>query len=299
MTILTHEPAPDELLCVVGPTASGKTELAIEICEQLGGEVISADSVQIYRHFDLGSGKPTTEQRARAVHHLVDVHDPRDPLDAARFAAMAQDKIAQVRGAGRVPIVCGGTFMWVRAIVYGLARAPAADAQLRQSLRRQALQLGVEALHARLAAVDPATAARLSVRDLVRIERALEVWELTGRTLSELHAEHQAQPPRHNARFLAVRWEREQLDRRIELRAEQWLANGWIDEVARLWEQGFGETRPMGSVGYRQVSDYVQGRLSRDALSLAVIRATRVFARRQRTWLRDVPTTWIDPTGLR
>lgn len=299
MTILPFEPEPDELVCVVGPTASGKTELAIRICEEIGGEIIGADSVQIYRHFDIGSGKPTAEEQGRARHHLVDVQDPRDPLDAARFAGMADATVAEVRSRGRVPIVCGGAFLWVKALVWGLARAPAADEQVRLSIRRDAERLGVAAVHARLAEVDPQTAGRLSPNDLVRIERALEVWELTGQTLSALHAEHRAQPPRHRARFVAVRWKREELDERISLRAQGWLEGGWIDEVKRLVEMGLGETRPMGSVGYRQVREHVEGRLSREDLHVQIERATRIFARRQRTWVRDVPTSWIDPTWLR
>lgn len=299
MSIPGIEPSPGELLCVVGPTATGKTQLAIRLCEQLGGEVINADSVQIYEHFDVGSGKPTAQELSRAQHHLVGVQDPRVPLDAARFASMADEAIGRVRARGRVPVVCGGTFLWVRALVFGLAQAPKTAPEVRSRLRQEAERSGVEALHARLAAVDPATALRLGPRDLVRIERALEVWELTGRPLSQLHAEHQQRPPRHAARFVSVKWPRELVDRRIEERASGWLAGGWIEEVVRLLAMGLRDTRPMASVGYRQVLEHVEGKLGAAELPGAIVRATRVFARRQRTWLREIPTCWIDPIWLR
>lgn len=298
MRLLPFDVSSDELVCVVGPTASGKTELAIRLCEQLGGEVVSADSVQIYRWFDVGSGKPTAAERARAVHHLVDVQDPLEPLDASRYAQMAEEAIAQVRSRGRVPIVCGGTFLWVRALVLGLSGAPGADEGLREGLRREAAERGTAFLHERLRRVDPATAGRISPNDLVRIERALEVWELTGRPLSEWHAEHQRREPRHRARYVAMRWDRAQEDRRIEQRARAWVEGGWIEEVRSLMDRGMGDSRPMGSVGYREVREHVQGRLLREELVERVVRSTRVYARRQRTWIREVPLAWIDPTSL-
>lgn len=295
MKVMGLELFSDELLCVVGPTASGKTELAIRVCEQVGGEVISADSVQIYRHFDIGSGKPTAQELARAPHHLVGVQDPREPLDAARFAQLAEQAIGGVRARGKVPVVCGGAFLWVRALVQGLAKAPGASPELRAAIRAQAASCGVKALHAELAAVDPVTASRLSPNDLVRVERALEVFTLTGKPLSAWHSEHRQQPAVHKARMVGVRRSREELDARIAGRVEGWLQGGWIEEVVGLVDRGMGGTRAMGSVGYRQVLDHVEGRLGREQLAASIVRATRLFVRRQRTWLRDVPVTWIDP----
>lgn len=285
----------DDLLCVVGPTASDKTSLAIRICEEAGGEVVGADSVQIYRHFDIGSGKPTARERERARHHLVDVTEATDPWEAAKWAAEAERVIEDIRARGRIPVVCGGTYLWIRALVLGLADAPAASPELRNRLTLEATQLGREALHDRLARVDPEIAARLSPNDFVRVQRALEVFELTGRRLSDLHKEHQARPPRHRARLVGVRWSPAELEARIAIRAETWLELGWIDEVRRLIALGFRDTRPMMSVGYRQVLDYIEGRVGRDDLAAAVTRATKVFARRQRTWLRDAPVVWVDP----
>lgn len=277
----------------MGPTASGKTELAIELCEAYGGEVISADSVQIYEGFDIGSGKPTALERSRARHHLIDAVRPTDPIDASRFAAMADLAIEDVRSRGRVPIVCGGTFLWVKALLYGLAPSPPADPELRRAHAEVAAREGRAALHARLRQVDPGAAARLGPNDFVRVSRALEVFEITGRTQTSWHAEHGFREPRHPARLLGCHREREELDQRIEARTRSWLEAGWIEEVERLKEEGFAQTRPMGSVGYRQVLAYVEGALPKAELAAAVVRATRTFVRRQRTWLRDQPVTWV------
>lgn len=178
----------DELLCVVGPTASQKTELAIRICERVDGEVISADSVQIYEGFDIGSGKPSTEQLQRVAHHLIGTASALEPVDAAHFALEAQRLVDEIRSRGRVPVVCGGTFMWVRALVYGLASAPKGDACVREALDQRMHEHGSRAMHQQLAKVDPVTASRLHPHDWVRIQRALEVFELTGKPLSQWHA---------------------------------------------------------------------------------------------------------------
>jgi tRNA dimethylallyltransferase len=287
-----EKPTPDELLVVVGPTASGKTELAIRLAETFGGEIIGADSVQIYRAFDIGSGKPTEGERARAPHHLIDVVDPLHPVDAQVFADMAERAIADVRARGRVPVVCGGTFLWVKALVWGLAPAPPADRAIRARHAAIAEAEGRAALHARLAQVDPEAAQRLAPNDFVRVSRALEVFELSGKPQSQWFAEHGFRGERHRARFVGVRRPREELEERIRGRARAWLAEGWIEEVQTLLARGYGEARAMASVGYRQVRDYLEGTLAREVLEDAIVRATRVFARRQRTWLRDQPVGW-------
>jgi tRNA dimethylallyltransferase len=291
-------PAEGEVLVVVGPTASGKTRLALGLAEAFGGEVIGADSVQIYRRFDAGSGKPTAAERARAPHHLVDVADAGEPFDAARFAALAEATLAEVRARGKVPIVCGGTFLWVKALLFGLAEGAPSSPEVRARHRDEAGRAGRAALHERLAAVDPASAARLAPNDFVRVSRALEVFELTGRRLSELQAAHGFRAPRHRARLVGVGWPRDELDARIGARTRAFLAQGWVDEVRALDAEGFGGTRPMQSVGYRQVLAHVRGELPFGELAPAVDRATRVFVRRQRTWLRDQPVRWLPPSAL-
>ncbi|HQB42476.1 MAG TPA: tRNA (adenosine(37)-N6)-dimethylallyltransferase MiaA [Polyangiaceae bacterium] len=283
------------LLCVVGPTASQKTALAIRLCEQWDGEVIGADSVQIYQHFDIGSGKPTARELAQAAHHLVGIVDPREPVDAARYAQLAEASIRDVRARGKVPIVCGGTFLWVRSLVYGLAPAPPASPIVRKKLDKEREQWGDAAMHARLQQVDPITARRLNPRDWVRVQRALEVFDLSGRPLSEFHQEHQRQAPRYQPRFVGIRWTPAELETRIRHRVRSWLASGWIEEVESLIARGYRHTRPMASVGYRQIVDVLEGRESHEQLLDQIVRATKVFARRQRTWLREVDVQWLDP----
>ncbi len=278
---------------IVGPTASGKTELAVRLAERWGGEIVSADSVQIYRHFDVGSGKPTPDELARAPHHLVGALDPLAAVDAATFAEMAGAAIADVRARGRVPIVCGGTFLWVRALVHGLAESPPADEAIRAAHRARAEIEGRAALHRELAEIDPASAAELSPNDLVRVSRALEVFALSGVRRSEWHARHAFRTRRFEARLYGVAREREEIDRRIRARVSGWLAQGWIDEVEALRQRGYADARAMGSVGYRQVCAHLDGELARGDLEDAIVRATRIFVRRQRTWLRDEPVDYV------
>jgi tRNA dimethylallyltransferase len=295
--LLRAPPPPGELVVVVGPTASGKTELAIRLAEALGGEVVGADSVQVYRGFDLGSGKPTAAERARAPHHLVDVFDPLEAVDAQRFATLADEAIAGIRARGRVPVVCGGTYLWVKALVEGLAPAPPADPAIRARHQAIADAEGRAALHARLAAVDPEAARRLAPNDLVRVSRALEVLELSGKTQTAFFAEHGFREKRHAARLVGVARERDELDRRIAARTAAWLREGFVEEVERLVAAGYGEARAMGSVGYRQVKEHLDGAIPRAELETAIVRATRTFVRRQRTWLRDEPVTWVRLEG--
>jgi len=284
---------PERLLAIVGPTASGKTALAVAVAERLGGEIVSADSVQVYGGFDIGSGKPGAEELARAPHHLLGTHGPLDPIDAASWAELAGRAIEDVRARGRVPIVCGGTFLWVKALLFGLAEAPAASPEVRDRLRALAEREGRPALHARLREVDPVLAQRLHPNDLVRVSRALEVWEVTGRPLSAWQGEHAFARVRYPARLVGIACDAVTLTERIRARARTWLAGGWIEEVEALQAEGFGDARAMGSVGYAQVRAMLSGELPRAELETAVVRATRVFARRQRTWLNHVDVAWL------
>lgn len=289
------DPATD-LLVIVGPTASGKTALAVRLAERLSGEIVSADSVQVYRRFDAGTGKPTEAERSRAPHHLIDVCDPLDPMDAARWAERADATIAQIRGRGRTPIVTGGTFLWVRALLHGLATAPPADPRIRARHDELVRAEGRAALHALLAKADPSSAARLAPNDFVRVSRALEVHELTGMPLSEWHAKHGFRDERYRARLVGIRFTAEELSERIARRVSSMLEAGWVREVEALLSEGYGEARALGSVGYKQVVDAVKrGSVDTAALSAEIVRATRIFARRQRTWLRDRSVEWLRP----
>ena len=284
-----------DVVAIVGPTATGKTELALALAERLGGEIIGADSVQVYRYFDIGSGKPTAAERGRAPHHLVDQLDPLDHVDAAAWAVRAHGAIADIRTRGRVPIVCGGTFLWVKALVFGLAEAPAADASLRARHADLARTQGRSALHDQLSSIDPESAARLHPNDFVRVSRALEVHELTGKPMSTWQKEHGFRSARVRANLIAVAVEPAVLTERITVRVRAWLGDAWIDEVETLIERGYGQARAMGSVGYAQVRAMLAGEIPPAELETSIVRATRIFARRQRTWLNHADVAWIGP----
>ena len=290
--------ASDELLVIVGETASGKTRLALELARAHDGEVIGADSVQVYRGFDIGSGKPTPRELDGVVHHLIDVAEPHHDFDAGRFVALADAAIDDVRARGKLPIVCGGTFLWVKALLWGLAAAPSAPKELRASLQEEATRLGPPALHARLREVDAITAARLHPNDAVRIIRALEVHATTGRPLSDFQAEHGFRAERHRARLVSIAWPRAELEKKIAARVESMLAHGLVDEVADLLARGHGDTRPMRAVGYAEVRAHLEGTLARDELPGRITRATRIFARRQRTWLKGAKVESIAGDAL-
>lgn len=286
---------PDVLVCIVGQTASGKTALASEVASRASGEIVTADSVQIYREFDVGSGKPSAAELALAPHHLVSALDPMTAIDAARYVELADGVIADVRARGRVPIVSGGTFLWVKALVQGLAPAPPASEAIRARHREIALRDGRAALHAALAEVDSAAAAKLHPNDVVRVSRALEVFEQAGEKMSDLHASHRFASARHRAKLFAIQRDPEDLRVRIERRVDAFLAAGWIDEVRGLVARGRGSARAMGSVGYKQIAAHLHGDLPASDLRPAIVRATRTFARRQRTWLGHEPVTWLTP----
>ncbi len=284
----------DSVVVVVGATASGKTELAIRLAEELNGEIVNVDSVQIYRHFDIGSGKPTAKERQRAVHHLVDLLDPLDSVDASRFRELADVAIADIRARGKRPILSGGTFLFHRAVLFGLADAPSADPAIRARHRAIAESAGRETLHTELRRVDPESAERIHPNDLVRVSRALEVFELSGKKMSDLHREHAFKDQRYPHRLVAIRHDEAELRERIECRAKLWLDGGWIPEVERLVASGYGNARAMESVGYREVSAYLRGEIAEADLLSSIVRATRIFVRRQKTWLGHSDVLWLD-----
>ena len=284
---------PDDLLVIVGPTATGKTALAVALAERVGGEVISADSVQIYEDFNIGSGKPTTAELFVARHHFVGAIHPMQPVDAGWWADAATRAIEDVRSRGALPIVCGGSFLWVKALLFGLAKTPGANPELRATHRAIAEREGRPALHVRLAVVDPESASRLHPNDFVRVSRALEVCELTGKPMSEWQREHGFSTPVHRAQLVALAADPAAHAARIQARVTQWLAQGWTEEVESLLNRGYGDARAMGSVGYAQVRAALDGTIPREGLSDAIVRATRIFARRQRTWLGHAEVSWV------
>ncbi|HEX6245222.1 MAG TPA: tRNA (adenosine(37)-N6)-dimethylallyltransferase MiaA, partial [Polyangiales bacterium] len=282
------------LLVVTGPTASGKTALAVRLAELFDGELVGADSVQVYHGFDIGSSKPTPEELRGVPHHLLDVRDASQPLDAAEFARLADAAIASIRARGRQPIVVGGSGLWLRALLRGLVAAPEVDPQLRARLDAEAHSLGSPRLHARLATVDPAAAAHIHPNDRVRIVRALEVYEQTGHALGELRRAHALGAPRHRALRLVLDLPPEQLSGRIQARCREMIERGFLAEVEGLVARHGRGVRPLGSVGYRELTAHLCDGIPLEESLLEMERATRIYARRQRTWLKNEPgDRWI------
>lgn len=278
------------LLVITGPTASGKSALALEVAERVGGELVSADSQQVYRYFDVGTAKPSSDDLSRVPHHLISVADPHEQFSAARFAAEADAAIRDIVSRGRVPIVVGGTGLYLRFLLHGVVPAPPADKDLRTRLEAEAEREGRHALHARLSQIDPETAARVQPADLVRIVRALEIHALTGRTASDFRRAHAFSEDRYDHVFVALDPPREALFRAIDRRTRAMFdEQGLVEEVRALVERGYREAPPMGSVGYVQALALLEGRLSREEAIADAAKQTRHYAKRQWTWFRREP----------
>jgi tRNA dimethylallyltransferase len=279
-------------VCLMGPTASGKTELAVRLVEALPLTIVSVDSAMVYRGMDIGTAKPGPEILARAPHRLIDIREPEETYSAGDFVRDARTAMADIRAAGRVPLLVGGTMMYFRALTRGMADLPAADPAVRQAIDDEARADGWPALHARLAAVDPAAAARIAANDSQRIQRALEVWRVSGKPLSAWQAEGPGPAPGPAyLRFGLAPEPRAALHRRIERRLRGMLDAGFVDEVARLKQRPFLDERSpaMRAVGYRQVWTYLDGRAALEAAVHKAVAATRQLAKRQMTWLRTEP----------
>ncbi|QGM21280.1 tRNA (adenosine(37)-N6)-dimethylallyltransferase MiaA [Spiribacter sp. 2438] len=294
-------PANPPVVCIMGPTAAGKTDLALELHARGGMDLISVDSAMVYRGMDIGTAKPSPAVQRQAPHGLVDIRDPQESYSAAEFAADARGLIQRSRQAGRIPLLVGGTMLYFRALAQGLSPLPSADAALRRSLEAEAADRGWPALHQRLKQVDPATARRLHPNDSQRIQRALEVFTLTGQPLSDLHNHPAPEPLGGPLVYIGVApASREFLYQRIEQRFAGMLEKGLVEEVTALRRRpGIHEHLPsMRAVGYRQVWDFLEGRVDRSDLRFRGVVATRQFARRQMTWLRRTESIrWVDGTG--
>jgi tRNA dimethylallyltransferase len=277
-----------DAVLLLGPTACGKSALALMLAEAVPLEIVSIDSAQVYRGMDIGTAKPSAAERARVPHHLLDLREPDEPYSAADFLRDATRAIGEIRARGRLPLVVGGTMLYARALRGGLSDLPPADATVRARLDEQARELGWPALHARLADVDPATAARLPPNDSQRIQRALEVFELTGVPLSRLQGAPQA-PRLRLATIALLPADRAELHRRIERRFDAMLAAGFLDEVRALMARGLDPDLPaLRSVGYRQAWRHLRGETTFAQFRAEAIAATRQLAKRQITWLRSM-----------
>jgi tRNA dimethylallyltransferase len=285
------------IACLVGPTASGKSALALELAERLGAEIVSADSRQVYRRLEIGTAKPTAAERRRVRHHCLDLIEPDAVFDAARFRAAATRALADIAARGRVALVVGGTGLYLRALLGGLCPAPPRVPAVRAALGRMLAVRGTRALHRALTTLDPATAGRVDPRDAVRIVRALEVGLTSGRRLSEWQAEHRFADRAYHALVIGLARPVPELDRRIAARAGEMFAAGFVDEVRTLTARGLGADAPaLRAVGYPQVIACLAGRLDAAQARDAVVLATRRFAKRQRTWFRHEPgIRWRHP----
>jgi len=275
-----------------GPTAIGKTELAVRLVERLPMEIVSVDSALVYRGMDIGTAKPGHEILARAPHRLLDRLDPAEAYSAARFREEALREMEEIRRGGQTPLLVGGTMLYFRTLEHGLAEMPPANPDLRAELVREAAEHGWESLHTRLAAVDPAAAARIHPHDPQRLQRALEVWMLTGRTLSDLHRDQAVvKLPWRVLRIALLPPSREWLHARISGRFAAMLDVGFLDEVRSLRARGDLDPQlpSMRAVGYRQAWDYLEGRCSFDEMTERAVTATRGLAKRQLTWLNAWP----------
>jgi len=288
------------VVCLVGPTASGKTDLALELAESAGAEIVSADSRQVYRHLDIGTAKPTPAERRRVPHHCLDVVDPDERFDAARFRAAASSVLAEVAARGGPGLVVGGTGLWVRVLLRGLCPAPAAVPAVRAALYALAERCGVEELHRCLHVIDPPAAARIRPRDAVRLIRALEVALSSGRRLSTWQAAHAFGDAPYDVLLLGLAVPVPELNARIAARARDMVAAGFADEVAALRTRVGDDAAAWASVGYREMRAYVDGTSSLDDALAATVLATRRFAKRQRTWFRaEAGILWRHPVAER
>lgn len=283
---------------LMGPTAAGKTELAVALVERLPLAIISVDSAMVYRGLDIGTAKPDAATRARAPHRLIDIRDPAEVYSAAQFRCDAEREIAAIHASGRIPLLVGGTMLYFRALAQGLSRLPAADPVLRAQLAADRARAGSAALHARLARVDPVAAARIHPNDPQRLQRALEVFLLTGRPLSEHFARERVEDlPYRIVKLMVMPAERQRLHARIERRFHLMLARGLIDEVQRLRARSdLDSAKPaLRAVGYRQVWQHLAGEFDYASLCERGIIATRQYAKRQLTWLRaETGGCWLD-----
>jgi len=285
-----------KLLILLGPTASGKTGLAVRLAENVGAEILNADSMQVYRSMDIGTAKPTEEQRRRIPHHLLDLVDPDESFSVADFRLAAEQAIADISARGKRIIVCGGTGLYIRALTKGLVDAPGGDEGIRNELRELADREGEGALHSLLEKVDPATASRLHPNDQFRIIRALEIWRITGRPVSELRDEHGFRDTRFTCLKLGLAIDRDLLYESIDTRVESMMSAGFPDEVRNLLASGYpASLKPMRSLGYRHIIGYLKGEYSLEDALLLMKRDTRRYAKRQLTWFnRDREIKWIE-----
>lgn len=288
--------SPVKLLIVCGPTASGKSDLALQLAHQLDAEIVNADSMQIYRRMDIGTAKPSLEQQAEIRHHVINIAEPDQQFSAADFAAAADAAIRDIASRGKRVIVAGGTGLYIRALIKGLVDSPGGDGTIRAALQEEADKIGSEAMLDELRLVDPVLAAGLHPNNLVRIIRALEVYHLTGIPLSRHQKEHAFSTRRYETLQIGISGDRDVLYRRINERTERMLGAGLFEEVNSLLAAGFGqELKSMRSIGYKETAACLRGELSAMEAATLIKRNTRHYAKRQLTWFKaDSDILWFE-----
>jgi tRNA dimethylallyltransferase len=286
-----------KIVIILGPTGTGKTDLSLKLAPELNAEIISADSMQVYRFMDIGTAKPSPGERARVRHHLIDIVDPDEDFNAARFAGKAGEIIRRLGTEGRAVLVVGGTGLYIRALTGGLIDGPSPDRELRRRLREDLKKYGAAHLHARLKELDATAAGRIGVNDAVRIIRALEVYERGGESISKKQETHGFQHGQYDFLKIGLQLPRQELYDRINRRCEDMIERGIVDEVRNLLSRGYEEkARALHFLGYKHIIGYIGGRLTLEEALRLMQRDTRNFAKRQITWFRaEKDIEWFSP----
>ena len=290
----------DRIICVVGPTASGKTKLAVQLAKLYDGEVVSCDSMQIYKHMDIGTAKPTKEEMEGVAHHLIDMVEPGEDFSAGKYVQLADACVQDILSRGKTAVIAGGTGLYVDSLIAGRSFAPVPQTGRREALETQLRKNGGEAMLARLRSIDPEAAARLHPADEKRIVRALEVYEETGKTITQHNLETKAVPPRYRPVWIGLDYQdRAALYRRIDLRVENMLSAGLLDEIRALLARGVSpRTTAMQAIGYKEFFDALEGRSTLSAAADLCKQRSRNYAKRQLTWFRRNPQLcWLRMTG--
>jgi len=292
--------AKPKVIIICGPTGIGKTKVGINLAEKFDGEIIGADSMQIYRQMDIGTAKPTLEERRKVPHHIVDIVDPDEDFDAVQFSERARKIIAELNRQGRPAFVVGGTGLYIKALLHGLFQSEPVNPIIRKRLRQELAQSGSSFLYERLQQIDPDTALRLHLNDSYRIMRALETIESSGKSISKHQQEHGFENAPFNALKIGLRIDREQLYERIDQRVDLMIQAGWLEEVKKLLAMGYSPAlKSMQSIGYRHLVEFLSETLPWEECIRTLKRDTRRFAKRQLTWFgADPQINWYEPHQL-
>ena len=283
-----------KVIVICGPTGIGKTAVGIRLAGTFGGEIISADSMQIYRHMDIGTAKPTPEELAQITHYMIDIVNPDEGYDAVQFSKQARDRITEILNRGLIPFIVGGTGLYIKSLLHGLFQSKPVDPQIRNRLNQEAEENGSGFLFERLKKIDPAASSRIHPNDSYRIIRALETIESSGKTISEYHQNHGFAEDPFTALKIGLQMDRQNLYVRIDDRVELMIEAGLVEEVTKLLEMGYtAELKSMQSIGYRHVVGFLEGSLPWDECLRTLKRDTRRFAKRQFTWFgADQAISW-------